>query len=88
IIKVATQGRRDMDQWFTTYELSLSLNGQHWMSYPDEHGVTKVFTGNSDRSTVVNNSLTSYPYARLVRIIYKTWKNHASLRAELYGCLL
>ena len=46
----------------------------------------QVFTGNTDRDTVVNHQLTPMIKARYIRLIPVEWNNHISLRMELYTC--
>ena len=61
---IATQGRQDSDQWVTGYTLSYSSNGSHFDGY--EGG--KIFTGNSDRDTIVKHNLLPYIIGRYIRV--------------------
>ena len=45
----------------------------------------QVFTANSDRSTVVTNTLPVQKICRFVRVMPTTWHGHISMRLELYG---
>ncbi|XP_031562905.1 uncharacterized protein LOC116298543 [Actinia tenebrosa] len=80
IIKIATQGRQDANQWVKSYTLSYSRDGVFWNMLPE------VLRGNSDRSTVVSHNLKRVIYARYLRIHPRSWQGHISMRAEVYGC--
>ncbi|XP_078346606.1 uncharacterized protein LOC144631897 [Oculina patagonica] len=86
ISAVATQGRQDSNQWVKTYSLSFSYDGVFWRTVQNEHNYTQVFTGNSDRYTVVRNELDKPVITRYIRIHPKTWNGHISMRTEFYGC--
>jgi hypothetical protein len=43
------------------------------------------YTGNSDSSTVVVNTLPAAVTARYVRFVVKAWVNQIALRVEVYG---
>ncbi|XP_063951687.1 retinoschisin-like [Lytechinus pictus] len=87
VVGVATQGRDDKSQWVTSFEISCSLDGVSFDTVPDLDTTCniKVFTGNSDRRTVVNNTLPAPQGCRYVRILPQTWHRHISLRMEIYG---
>lgn len=42
ITRVATQGRKDANQWVTKYNLHYSANGVTFQYYTDQYGLTKV----------------------------------------------
>ena len=42
VTRVATQGRYDGDQWVTSYSLSYSVDGAHWVLYRLSNGHIKV----------------------------------------------
>lgn len=46
----------------------------------------QVFTGNTDRDTVVSRDLYPPIRARYIRFRPVTWEGHISMRVELYGC--
>ena len=46
----------------------------------------QVFTGNTDRDTVVNHQLTPVIKARYIRLNPVKWNGHISMRMELYTC--
>ncbi|KAL9958730.1 hypothetical protein ACROYT_G035784 [Oculina patagonica] len=85
ITRIATQGRRDADEWVTQYYIHY---GRTWWSaladYADGSGNREYFTANSDRSTVVTNYI--FMEAMILRIYPTAWYNNPSLRMELYGC--
>ena len=43
VTKVATQGRYDSNQWVTSYSLSYSVDGTHWVWYRLSDGHIKVW---------------------------------------------
>ncbi|KAL9955603.1 hypothetical protein ACROYT_G036947 [Oculina patagonica] len=86
ISAVATQGRQDWDQWVESYWLSFSYDGVFSETVNDDGGSKQIFTGNSDRNTVVRNQLDNPVITQYIRIHPKTWKNHISMRTEFYGC--
>ena len=42
VTAVTTQGRRDMDQWVTEYQVEQSNNGSNWQSVTNEEGTIMV----------------------------------------------
>ncbi|XP_015757096.1 PREDICTED: uncharacterized protein LOC107336222 [Acropora digitifera] len=85
IIKCATQGRYDANQWVTSYSIRYGMNGFHFKIYK-EGGRTRIFQGNSERQIIVINRFQVPIRARFVRLYPKTWYGHISMRMELYGC--
>ena len=71
---IATQGRADRDQWVTSYKFAYSTDGVtfHYVT-SDDDGSDRVFGGNSDRNTIVENSLDGPIVARFVRLYPQTW---------------
>lgn len=51
-----------------------------------EFGGTRVFTGNTDRDSVVVEDIYPPIATQIVRIVPLTWYGHPSLRFEIYGC--
>jgi hypothetical protein len=82
VTHIATQGRQDANQWVRTYSLQSSLNGRHFVDYKGG----KIFTGNTNRNTIVKHALKPAIIARYIRVRIKTWYGHISMRMELYGC--
>ncbi|XP_028514739.1 EGF-like repeat and discoidin I-like domain-containing protein 3 [Exaiptasia diaphana] len=84
---VATQGRKSTNwlQYVTKYSLAYySVDGNNWEEYLGD--CTKVFPGNYDQNTVVTNELEVPIKTRHIRLIVKGFKQHATVRIELYGC--
>ena len=60
VTRVATQGRYDGDQWVTSYSLSYSVDGAHWVLYRLSNGHIKVCltcSGISGNSSVCNHKM-------------------------------
>ncbi|XP_031550738.1 LOW QUALITY PROTEIN: EGF-like repeat and discoidin I-like domain-containing protein 3, partial [Actinia tenebrosa] len=86
IMKIATQGNQDADQWITSYRLSYGLDGKHWNLHRHQEGKIRVFSGNADRNSIVIHKLFNPFQARYVRFLPKTWHGSAAMRVEVYGC--
>ena len=84
--KVATQGQSDSDQWVTSYKFAYSGNGITYSFILNPDGSDRVFTGNSDRNTVIEQELETAVAARYVRVYPQTWHEHMAMRWEVYGC--
>ncbi|XP_032240781.2 uncharacterized protein LOC5515249 isoform X2 [Nematostella vectensis] len=85
IMAVATQGAHNYDSWVLTYTMSVSHDGKTWEDYK-EGGSVKVFSGNTDRKSIVKHKLDPAPQAVYVRFQPKTWSGDLCMRVELYGC--
>ncbi|XP_027046414.1 uncharacterized protein LOC113674139 [Pocillopora damicornis] len=85
IIKIATQGRHDADQWVTQYYITYSVNLVNFVEYKERNN-RKYFTGNRDRNSVVHNPLNPAIRCRYIRVHPWGWYRHISMRAEFYGC--
>ena len=81
-----TQGRVNYNQWVTSYKVSVSTDNITYL-YITTTGTTtdaslaQIFTGNTDRSTKVENTFNSPIQARYVRYHPMTWSGHISMRA-------
>jgi hypothetical protein len=65
---VSTQGRYDVDQWVTKYQVAYSSNGSSW-SFARQFGKSdNVFTGNSNRNSTVARAFSQAVQARFIRI--------------------
>ena len=53
---IATQGRADWSQWVTSYKLAYSTDNVAYHYVTNADGCDRVFSGNSDKSTVVEHS--------------------------------
>ncbi|PFX12512.1 Receptor-type tyrosine-protein phosphatase F, partial [Stylophora pistillata] len=87
ICAVATQGSKESDEWTREYKINLSLDGAKFFAY-NETSIEKLFPGNSNRDSIVKNSLQEFVSAKFIRFQptqRKVWK---VLRVEVYGILL
>ncbi|XP_028413719.1 EGF-like repeat and discoidin I-like domain-containing protein 3 [Dendronephthya gigantea] len=84
---IATQGKPNSEDTFVkTYSISYSLDGNNFVNYT-ENGTAKIFTGNTDGNTVVENDFSFRFSAIFVKVHPKTSGNGgAGLRMELYSC--
>ncbi|XP_033755079.1 uncharacterized protein LOC117338028 [Pecten maximus] len=82
------QGRGDpsYSQWVKTYYVSFSIDGLTWTSVTSQNEDPKLFTGNSNRNTVVKSSLVPSITAVYVRINPRSWYSYISLRFDISGC--
>ncbi|XP_030838479.1 EGF-like repeat and discoidin I-like domain-containing protein 3 [Strongylocentrotus purpuratus] len=88
IFRLATQGRQNCcPQWVTSFKIACSIDGVSFETVQDLGipCIEKVFDGNIDQDTVVNNTLPVPQVCRYVRLLPLTWHGHISLRMELYG---
>jgi hypothetical protein len=77
---VITQGRKDADQWVTSYKVKYKDESGSWW---DIDG--KKFPGNTDRNSKVTTTFSKPVRARYIRIYPQTWHKHISMRADLIG---
>ncbi|EDO43328.1 predicted protein, partial [Nematostella vectensis] len=94
VTSVATQGRfpvaecHVIDAWVTKFALEyLDLDGMAWKNYT-EQGVIKIFSGNTDLISTVNNVLTEKLITKAVKFRPKEWHTRICMRVELYGSRL
>ena len=84
ITAVATQGRTNYHQhnyqFVTSYTISHSIDGSTY------DVIQSTFDANSDRDSIVENSIVPAVNARYVRLHPQTWQDHPSMRWEIYGC--
>ena len=83
---IATQGRADTNYWVTSYKFAYSTDGVTYHYVENADGSDRVFVGNSDRNTVVENGLDVPIVARFVRLYPQTYPRWIALRWEVYGC--
>jgi hypothetical protein len=76
---VVTQGRKDYDQWVTKFEVHVSRNGDSWKQMKNSSNQTE-FTGNTDRSTKVQNYFNEVVEAKYIRFVTKAWHGYNSMR--------
>ncbi|XP_030841953.1 uncharacterized protein LOC115924199 [Strongylocentrotus purpuratus] len=84
---VITQGRNSSTfrQWVTSYQISYSIDGKDWTLVKNCEGGPKIFPGNSDRDSLVENGISPPVTARFIRLQPVTWYIHISMRWELIG---
>ncbi|KAL4656502.1 retinoschisin-like [Arapaima gigas] len=85
---ILTQGRCDADEWVTKYSIQYrTYEHLNWIYYKDQTGNNRVFYGNSDRSSTVQNLLRPPIVARYVRLLPLGWHTRIAMRMELLICM-
>ncbi|XP_059384802.1 retinoschisin-like [Carassius carassius] len=85
---ILTQGRCDSDEWVTKYTVQYRTNEKlNWIYYKDQTGNNRMFYGNSDRSSTVQNLLRPPIVARYIRILPLGWHTRIAIRMELLLCM-
>ncbi|CAL9701444.1 unnamed protein product [Knipowitschia caucasica] len=85
---ILTQGRCDADEWITKYSIQYRSDKKlNWIYYKDQTGNNRVFYGNSDRSSSVQNLLRPPIVAQFIRILPLGWHTRIALRLELLLCM-
>lgn len=85
---ILTQGRCDADEWITKYSIQYRSDEKYnWIYYKDQTGNNRVFYGNSDRTSSVQNLLRPPIVARYIRILPLGWHTRIALRLELLLCM-
>uniref|UniRef100_A0A8C6WS08 Retinoschisin 1 n=1 Tax=Neogobius melanostomus TaxID=47308 RepID=A0A8C6WS08_9GOBI len=85
---ILSQGRCDADEWVTKYSVQYrTVDSLNWIYYKDQTGNNRVFYGNSDRTSTVQNLLRPPIVARYVRILPLGWHTRIALRMELLMCM-
>ncbi|XP_031609617.2 retinoschisin [Oreochromis aureus] len=85
---ILTQGRCDADEWITKYSIQYrTLETLNWIYYKDQTGNNRVFYGNSDRSSTVQNLLRPPIVARYIRLLPLGWHTRIAMRMELLMCM-
>ncbi|XP_067287878.1 retinoschisin 1a [Pseudorasbora parva] len=85
---ILTQGRCDSDEWVTKYTVQYRTSEKlNWIYYKDQTGNNRVFYGNSDRSSTVQNLLRPPIVARYIRILPLGWHTRIAIRMELLLCM-
>ncbi|XP_013856483.1 retinoschisin [Austrofundulus limnaeus] len=85
---ILSQGRCDADEWITKYSIQYrSVETLNWVYYKDQTGNNRVFYGNSDRSSTVQNLLRPPIVARYIRLLPLGWHTRIAIRMELLMCL-
>ena len=65
---VGTRGREDVDQWVTKYQVAYSSNGSSWTFAQQAGASNNVFTGNSNRNSLIVRYFSQSVQARFIRI--------------------
>ncbi|XP_061681128.1 retinoschisin-like [Syngnathoides biaculeatus] len=85
---ILTQGRCDTDEWITKYSVQYrTVETLNWVYYKDQTGNNRVFYGNSDRSSTVQNLLRPPIVARYIRLLPLGWHTRIAVRMELLICV-
>eukprot|EP00079_Xenopus_tropicalis_P020629 XP_012811745.1 PREDICTED: retinoschisin isoform X1 [Xenopus tropicalis] len=85
---IMTQGRCDVDEWMTKYSVQYKTDDSlNWVYYKDQTGNNRVFYGNSDRSSTVQNFLRPPIVARYIRLLPLGWHVRIAVRMELLECM-
>ncbi|CAL8252196.1 unnamed protein product [Merluccius merluccius] len=85
---VLTQGRCDADEWVTKYSVQYrSVDTLNWIYYKDQSGNNRVFYGNADRTSTVQNLLRPPIVARYIRVLPLGWHTRIAMRMELLMCM-
>ncbi|XP_061636779.1 retinoschisin-like isoform X1 [Phyllopteryx taeniolatus] len=85
---ILTQGRCDSDEWITKYSVQYrTVEALNWVYYKDQTGNNRVFYGNSDRSSTVQNLLRPPIVARYIRLLPLGWHTRIAVRMELLMCM-
>ncbi|XP_060081885.1 lactadherin-like [Ylistrum balloti] len=84
---IETLGRADSNQWVSSYNVNISLDGITWNYIMNSTtGEVKRFPGNFDRLTIVTNELDGNVISKYIRIIPITFQGYLSMRLEVQGC--
>ena len=83
---IATRGHVSADEWVDAYFVSYGRDDILWTYVYDDVGLAYEFTGNRDRDSVVQHSLTPPFTARYVRLHVLTYHAGPSLRWDVTGC--
>uniref|UniRef100_A0A3Q2QLB7 Retinoschisin 1 n=1 Tax=Fundulus heteroclitus TaxID=8078 RepID=A0A3Q2QLB7_FUNHE len=85
---ILIQGRCDADEWITKYSIQYrTVESLNWIYYKDQTGNNRVFYGNSDRSSTVQNLLRPPIVARYIRLLPLGWHTRIAVRMELLMCM-
>ncbi|XP_026530760.1 retinoschisin [Notechis scutatus] len=85
---IMTQGRCDADEWMTKYSVQYRTDENlNWVYYKDQTGNNRIFYGNSDRSSSVQNLLRPPIVSRYIRLIPLGWHVRIAIRMELLECM-
>ena len=86
VSSVLTQGSSASESWVTSYSIDYSTENSDPESTILESGAPEVFSGNVDRTSIVENVFESVIIARYVRLNIITKQSHPAMRWGLKGC--
>ena len=86
VSSVLTQGSSFTESWVTSYSIDYSTENSDPESTILESGAPEVFSGNVDRTSIVENVFESVIIARYVRLNIITNENYPAMRWGLKGC--
>ena len=79
---LVTQGRRDQDEWVTSYQVQVSSDSKDWIDV----GCGRVWEANRDRNSKVRNYFHEPVRARYIRVLPLSWHGYLSMRAGVLVC--
>jgi hypothetical protein len=82
IAGIVTQGRRDANQWVTSFTVEVSVDGRNFKPVECD----RTFDANSDKNSKVKVLFSIPLRAQYVRIIPQTWSGWLSMRAAALVC--
>ena len=85
---ILTQGLPNLDKWSSKFYLSTSQDGFSFKPYTESiDGTPKIFTGNTDRNSIVKHLLNRNIQARYVRLIITNGgPDGIGMRFNVIGC--
>ncbi|XP_028513073.1 uncharacterized protein LOC110232869 [Exaiptasia diaphana] len=85
ICAVATQGNgHSANEYVKKYKLRTSIDNINWKYY-QENNVDKIFAGNTNKNSIVTNTLAIPTKAKFIRFYPVAWNAYAAMRVEVYG---
>ncbi|XP_067853043.1 coagulation factor V isoform X2 [Heptranchias perlo] len=89
ITGIITQGAKHLGRpmFVQEYIISYSDNRNSWTVIKDRQNLKeKIFKGNMDGKSQVQNTFDPPIFAQYLRIVPRTWKRNIALRIEVLGC--
>ncbi|XP_033763891.1 neuropilin-2-like [Pecten maximus] len=72
-------------QYTESITMKISRNGVNWKDVTDNSGDRKIFTTNTDGTTLVTRAVNEISGTKFVRIYPETWNDWPSFRLEILG---
>ena len=90
VTSVITQGRgpnsqHTNNQWVTSYKILHSLDNLDWFSVKNADDTEKIFAGNNDINTKIENRFSPGICCRYVKLQIVTWNEFICIRWDLKG---